>query len=144
MPNDTHFSSTWLGKLDSTGKPCSRWLKGGKNNCTFICTVCNTSELSCRNAGWGDIKKHFERPKHQQCMKDVFGSAQLVVSSNSSTATSSTDITRDSTVAAAGSTSFLTINSKHERALTHEESKFRNMIFYVRYSLQSNDFVIFI
>ncbi|CAF1285765.1 unnamed protein product [Rotaria magnacalcarata] len=121
MPIDTHFSQKRLEKHDPTGKPCLRWLKAGKNDCTFICIVCNINELSCRNAGWGDIKKHFERPKHQQCMKDVFESAQLIISSTTSTAASSIDISSNAEVATTMPTSFLRTNSKAERVLTHEE-----------------------
>ena len=144
MPHDTHFSPNWLEKLDSTGKPCSRWLKAGKDKCTFICIVCNTNELSCRNGGWGDIKKHFERPKHQQCMKDVFGSAQLVISSATSTTTSSTDTASNLAVATTTPTSFLTIHSKTERALTQEESMFFNMIIFLLYLPGSNELEIYI
>ena len=74
---------------------------------------------------WSDINEHFE---HQQCMKDAFGSAPLVISSTTGTVTSSTDTASNVTVATITPTSFLTINSKTERVLTHEESMFFNMI----------------
>jgi hypothetical protein len=92
MPNDTSFSSKWLQKTDSTGKPCSIWLRQGKEKSTFMCIVCNV-ELSCANGGWTNVKNHAERPKHMQHLKDVMESGQLIASTTSvpSTSTSSTE-----------------------------------------------------
>jgi hypothetical protein len=45
MPHDTSFSSKWLQKTDSTGKPCSIWLRQGKEKSTFMCSVCNVELL---------------------------------------------------------------------------------------------------
>ena len=78
MPKNTVFRSNWLLKLDNTGRVCSRWLTKGKTTSSFKCIVCKTDDLSCANGGWSDIKKHYERPKHIQCMKDVFGSVPLI------------------------------------------------------------------
>ncbi|CAF3935357.1 unnamed protein product [Rotaria magnacalcarata] len=54
-------------------------------------------------------------------MKDVFESAQLIISSTTSTAASSIDISSNAEVATTMPTSFLRTNSKAERVLTHEE-----------------------
>jgi hypothetical protein len=75
-------------KLDNTNKVCSRWLTKGKTTNSFRCIVCNTSDLSCANGGWSDLKRHFDRPKHIQRMKDVFGSVLLVPSGQSSSCSS--------------------------------------------------------
>ncbi len=66
--------------MDNTNRLCSRWLKKGKSTNTFRCIICNLEDLSCANGGWTDVKKHSERPKHIQRMKDVFSSISLVVS----------------------------------------------------------------
>jgi hypothetical protein len=102
MPKkDTHFCTKWYHKLDGTKKPCSRWLKQGKTVGTFLCIVCN-EEKSCKNGGWSDVYKHSQRPKHLQRLKDVIESGQLI----STTTTSS---------------SFIQINTNHERVLTSDE-----------------------
>ena len=77
-------------------------------------------------------------------MKDVFGSAQLVITSTTSTTTSSTDTASNLAVAKTTPTSYLTINSKTERALTQEESMFFNMINFLPYLPGSNELEIYI
>ena len=124
MPNDTSFSAKWLQKTDSTGKPCSMWLRKGKEKSTFMCTVCNV-ELSCANGGWTNVKNHSERPKHMQHLKDVIESGQLIASSTSSSSasTSSTD-KQSSSIGSSISTnksSFIILNSSTDRVLTHDE-----------------------
>jgi hypothetical protein len=100
MPKkDTHFCTKWYHKLDGTKKPCSRWLKQGKNVGTFFCIVCN-EEKSCKNGGWSDVYKHSQRPKHLQRLKDVIESGQLISTTSSP---------------------FLQINSNPERILTLDE-----------------------
>ena len=54
--------------------------KKGKTISSCQCIVCHTDDLSCANGGWADIKRHFDRPKHIQCMKDVFGCVSLIES----------------------------------------------------------------
>ena len=88
MPKSTGFCSKWLLRSNNTNRPCSRWLTKGKIANSFRCIVCNKDDLSCANGGWIDIKRHFSRPKHIQCMKDVFGSVSLVASGNPSSAAS--------------------------------------------------------
>ncbi|CAF3008436.1 unnamed protein product [Rotaria sp. Silwood2] len=128
MPRDTTFSIKWLQKTDSTGKPCSIWLRQGKEKSTFICTVCNI-ELSCANGGWTNVKNHSERPKHLQCLKEVLESGQLIASTtklpfindnnteNQSSNASSSTTTNNST--------FIVLNSNTDRALTHDEKVLR-------------------
>jgi len=74
-----------------------------------------------------DVKKHFERPKHIQCIKDVFGSIPLIASTNPSSSLSkntnnvtcpATSSTNDNTTR----TSFIVVQND-QRSLTHEESK---------------------
>jgi len=101
MPKkDTRFCTKWYHKLDTTKKPCSRWLKQGKTTGTFFCAVCN-EEKSCKNGGWSDVYKHSQRPKHLQHLKDVIESGQLISTSSSSLS--------------------LQINSNHEHILTFDE-----------------------
>ena len=88
MPKNTAFRTSWLLKLDNTGRVCSRWLTKGKTTHSFKCIVCKTDNLSCANGGWTDIKKHSDRPKHIQRMKDVFSSVSLVASGHPSSSTS--------------------------------------------------------
>jgi len=128
MPKKTNFCSKWLLKSDNTSKLCSRWLTKGKTTNSFRCIVCNTDDLSCANGGWIAIKRHFDRPKHIQCMKDVFGSISLIASTgNSSSSTpkdsngSNTHTTTLSTDINTTKTPFVSIQA-HPRALTHEES----------------------
>ena len=123
MPNDTSFSTKWLQKTHSTGKPCSIWLRKGKEKSTFLCTVCNV-ELSCANGGWSDVKNHSERPKHMQHLKDVIESGQLITSStSSSSSTSSTDkqSSYTSSSISTNNSSFIILNNSTDRALTHDE-----------------------
>ena len=129
MPRKTVFCSKWLLKFDNTGKVCSRWLTKGKTSNSFRCIVCNTDDLSCANGGWYDLKKHFDRPKHIQCMKDVFGSIPLVASSHPSSSSSSN--TNDSSICTP--TSSTSVNEARapcvsiqndQRLLSHEDSKF--------------------
>jgi len=128
MPKHTKFCSKWLLRLDHTNKVCSRWLAKGKTTSSFRCIVCNTDDLSCANGGWSDVKKHFDRPKHIQRMKDVFGSVSLIAPGQSSSSTSSNtnqgDISPITTSADANMTRlpFITVQ-KDQRALTHDESK---------------------
>ena len=77
-------------------------------------------------------------------MKDVFGSAQLLISSIISTTTSSTDTASNITVATKTPTSFLTIKSRIEQALTHEEIMFFNIIILSPCSPGSNELEIYI
>lgn len=135
MPRKTDFCSKWLLKFDNTGRVCSRWLTKGKTSNSFRCTACNTDDLSCANGGWRDVKKHFDRPKHIQCMKDVFGSIPLVTSSRPSSAVSSNE-NDCSTHTATSSTSinktkipFLSIQND-QRSLTHEDSKCSSLLFF--------------
>ncbi|CAF1602250.1 unnamed protein product [Rotaria sp. Silwood1] len=126
MPRKTDFCSKWLLKFDNTGRVCSRWLAKGKTSSSFRCIVCNTDDLSCANGGWRDVKKHFDRPKHIQCMKDVFGSIPLVASSHPSSSFSSN--TNDGSVCT--TTSSTSVNETRipvvsiqndQRSLTHED-----------------------
>ncbi|CAF1660527.1 unnamed protein product, partial [Adineta ricciae] len=106
MPRkDTHFCTKWYTQLDSTKKPCSRWLKPGKTTSTFLCTVCN-EEKSCKNGGWSDVYKHSQRLKHLQCLKDVTQSGQICITSTSSS-------------------SSMQINTTHEHILTFDEKVLR-------------------
>ncbi|CAF1545631.1 unnamed protein product [Rotaria magnacalcarata] len=125
MPKYTSFSSKWLHKVDSTGKPCSVWLRQGKEKSTFICTVCNI-ELSCANGGWTNVKNHFERPKHLQCLKDVLESGQLVASTVTLSSTRNNTASNQSYTSSFSSLitnnpSFMVLNNSTDRALTHEE-----------------------
>jgi hypothetical protein len=128
MPKSTGFCSKWLLKLDNTNKVCSRWLTKGKTANSFRCIVCNTDDLSCANGGWTDIKKHSDRPKHIQRMKDVFDSVSLVASGRPSSSTSNN--TNDGGVCSITASTdantirrpFVTIQN-NQRALTHDESK---------------------
>ncbi|CAF4128443.1 unnamed protein product [Rotaria magnacalcarata] len=125
MPKYTSFSSKWLHKVDSTGKPCSVWLRQGKEKSTFICTVCNI-ELSCANGGWTNVKNHFERPKHLQCLKDVLESGQLVASTVTLSSTRNNTASNQSYTSSFSSPitnnpSFMVLNNSTDRALTHEE-----------------------
>ncbi|CAF1297097.1 unnamed protein product [Rotaria sp. Silwood1] len=126
MPKNTAFCSKWLQKLDNTGRVCSRWLKKGKTTSSFQCIVCRTDDLSCANGGWADIKRHFDRPKHIQCMKDVFGSVSLIASNDQSPPLSNNKDDNSvctATVSINGNTTripFVTIQSD-KRVLTHEE-----------------------
>ncbi|CAF4237449.1 unnamed protein product, partial [Rotaria magnacalcarata] len=104
MPRKIDFCSKWLLKFDNTDRVCSRWLTKGKTSNSFRCIVCNTDDLSCGNGGWYDLKKHFDLPKHIQCMKDVFGSIPLVVSPHPSASLSS-NTNDDSVCTTASSTS---------------------------------------
>ncbi|CAM4827363.1 unnamed protein product [Rotaria magnacalcarata] len=104
MPRKIDFCSKWLLKVDNTDRVCSRWLTKGKTSNSFRCIVCNTDDLSCGNGGWYDLKKHFDLPKHIQCMKDVFGSIPLVVSPHPSASLSS-NTNDDSVCTTASSTS---------------------------------------
>jgi hypothetical protein len=133
MPKNTAFCSKWLNKFDNTGRVCSRWLKKGKTTSSFQCIVCRTDDLSCANGGWADIKRHFERPKHIQCMKDVFGSVSLVASNDQSSHLSSNQDANSvctPTLSTNGNTriGFVTIQSD-KRALTHEESEYLGLLF---------------
>ena len=125
MPRKTDFCSKWLLKFDNTGKVCSRWLIKGKTSNSFRCTVCNTDDLSCANGGWCDVQKHFDRPKHIQCMKDVFSSIPLVASSSfsSNTDDGSTCTTTSSTSVNETRIPFISIQN-HQRSFTHEDSKY--------------------
>ena len=130
MPKSTDFCSKWLIKLDNSKRVCSRWLTKGKTANSFRCIVCNTEDLSCANGGWSDIKKHFDRPKHIQRMKDAFGSIPLFVPGHSSSSTSSNNTNDDCVCLATTSTEINTIRypfvtiQNDQRALTHDESKF--------------------
>lgn len=128
MPKNTTFRAKWLSQLDNTNKACSRWLVKGKTTSSFRCIVCNTDDLSCANGGWADVKKHFDRPKHIQRLKDVFGSISLVASGHPSSS-SSNPMQESSDCPTTASTNvnttrlpFVTIQSS-QRALTHDESK---------------------
>jgi hypothetical protein len=133
MPKNTVFLSKWLHKLDNTGKVCSRWLIKGKTTSSFKCIVCNTDDLSCANGGWIDVKKHYERPKHIQCMKDVFSSVPLIASTQQSSSLSNN--TNGGSVCTATSSidanttriPFVTVQNG-QRALTFEESKFSQLL----------------
>jgi hypothetical protein len=108
MPKkDTHFCTKWYQKLDGTKKPCSRWLKQGKTTGTFLCIVCN-EEKSCKNGGWSDVYKHSQRPKHLQRLKDVIESGQLIATTSS----------------------FLQVNTNHERVLTSDEKVTRAEVYW--------------
>ena len=128
MPKNTTFRLKWLSKLDNTNKACSRWLAKGKTPSSFRCIVCNADDLSCANGGWTDVKKHFDRPKHIQCMKDAFGSIPLIASGHPSSSSSNhtSDSSASSTTASTGLNTarlpFVTIQND-QRALTHDESK---------------------
>ncbi|CAF4123427.1 unnamed protein product [Adineta steineri] len=82
MPTNTKFCSKWLQNLDNTGRVNSRWLKQGKTTSSFQCIVCNSDNFSCTNGGSANLKRHFNRPKHIQCMKDVFDFTLLTASNN--------------------------------------------------------------
>ncbi len=129
MPRNTDFCSKWLLKFDNTGRVCSRWLTKGKTSNSFRCIVCNSDDLSCANGGWTDVKKHFDRPKHIQCMKDVFDSIPLVASSHTSSSFSNTTndggacTTTSATSVNATRNPFLSIQND-QRSLSHEDSKF--------------------
>ena len=77
---------------------------------------------------WRNVKKHFDRPKHVQCMKDAFGSTPFVTSSHSSSSFSSS--TNDGSVYIStlltsvneAGTPFVSIQND-QRSLTHEDSK---------------------
>jgi len=134
MPKSTVFCSKWLLRSDNTNKPCSRWLKKDKTDNSFRCIVCNTDDLSCANGGWIDIKKHFSRPKHIQCMKDVFGSNSLVPSGNPSSSTSNNmnngDLRSTTTSTDVNRTQRPFVNiQNNQRALTHDESKLSQSSF---------------
>jgi hypothetical protein len=135
MPKNS-FVHKWLQKLDNTGKVCSRWLKKGKTISSFQCIVCRTDDLSCANGGWTDIKRHFDRPKRSQCMKNVFGSVSLIASNGQSPPLSNNkdaNIVCTATLFTNGNTTripFVTIQSD-KRALTHEESKYLTLLFTV-------------
>lgn len=136
MPKNTTFCSKWLHKLDSTGRVCSRWLKQGKTNSSFQCIVCRANDLSCANGGWADIKRHFDRPKHIQHMKDVFGSISLVASNNQSLPLSNNQ-NADPVCEATSPTNenlaripFVTVQNA-KRALTHEESEYFGLLFII-------------
>ncbi|CAF1225658.1 unnamed protein product [Rotaria sordida] len=124
MPKKTEFCSKWLLRLDNANRVCSRWLSKGKKASTFRCNVCNADDLSCANGGWTDIKKHFTRPKHIQCMKDVFGSVSLVTSGHSSSSipnqTNDGNLCLISTDVNTTQRPFITIHND-QRALTHDE-----------------------
>jgi hypothetical protein len=145
MPSKTNFSSKWLVKLDNTGKLCSRWLTKGKTSNSFRCIVCNTDDLSCANGGWIDIKKHFDRPKHIQSMRDVFNSISLIAPASNSSSSTSTDPKDNNTHTTTSSTGinitktpFVSIQN-HQKALTHEESKSSQLSFlYTLISIPSN------
>jgi hypothetical protein len=108
MPKkDTHFCTKWYHKLDTTKKPCSRWLKQGKTTGTFFCAVCN-EEKSCKNGGWSDVYKHSQRPKHLQRLKDVIESGQLILTTSSC----------------------LQLDTNHERVLTLDEKVTRAEVYW--------------
>ncbi|CAF1074423.1 unnamed protein product [Adineta steineri] len=126
MPTNTTFCSKWLQKPDNTGRVCSRWLKQGKTASSFQCIVCNSGDLSCANGGWADLKKHFNRPKHIQCMKDVFGSISLTASNNQSLLLSNNKDDNSTCVATGSIDGSATrkpfvIVEKEQRALTHDD-----------------------
>ncbi len=142
MSKNKAFCSKWLHKLDNTGRVCSRWLKQGKTKSPFQCIVCRTNDLSCANGGWADIKRHFDRPKHIQSMKDVFGSISLVASNDRSPPLSNNQ-NANPVCAATSSTNenttripFVTVQND-KRALTNEESEYLGLLFTIFILLNS-------
>ncbi len=129
MPRKTDFSSKWLLNFDNTGKTCSRWLAKGKTSNSFRCIVCNADDLSCANGGWCDVTKHFNRPKHIQHMKDVFGSIPLVASSHSSSSfsnnTNGGSVCSTTSLTTANETRIPFVSIQNDqRSLIHEDSKY--------------------
>ena len=135
MPKNTAFRTSWLLILDNTGKACSRWLTKGTSKSSFRCTIRGNDELSYANGGWIDVRKHYERPKHIQNIKDVFGSVALISTNHRSSSLSSNVNSNDVCIAASSSTtnastnSFVTIQNG-QRALTHEDSEFSKFTFF--------------
>ncbi|CAF4027869.1 unnamed protein product [Adineta steineri] len=113
MPTDAKFCSKWLQNPDNTDRVNSRWLRQDKTISSFQYIVCNSGDLSCANGGWANLKRHFNRPKHIQCMKHVFDSIPL-------TASNTTRIP-------------FVIVEKEQRALTHDDSKGNIMTMRMNY-----------
>ena len=134
MPTNATFCSKWLQNPDNTSRVDSRWLKQGKTISSFQCIVCNSGDLSCANGGWANLKRHFNRPKHIQCMKDVFDSISLTASNNQSLLLSKNK-NDNSTCIGKGSIDRNTtripfvIVEKEQRALTHDDSKYLQLLF---------------
>ncbi|CAF1475352.1 unnamed protein product [Adineta steineri] len=85
-------------------------------------------DLSCANGGWDNLKRHFNRPKHIQCMKDLFDSISLTAANNQSLLLSKNK-TDNSTCIGTGSIdrnttriSFVIVQ-KEQRALTHDDTE---------------------
>lgn len=61
--------SEWFKKLDSNGKPFSRWLiRAVGSNSRVSCTICN-SQLNCEYKGFQAISQHSESAKHKKNVK---------------------------------------------------------------------------
>ncbi|CAF1428487.1 unnamed protein product [Adineta steineri] len=127
MPTNTKFCSKWLQNSDNTGRVNSRWLKQGKTSSSFQCIVCNSGNFSCTNGGWANLKRHFNRPKHIKCMKDVFDFTLLTTSNNQSLLLSKNK-NDNSTCVGTGSIDRNTtripfvIVEIEQRALTHDDN----------------------
>ena len=56
------------------------FIKMGKNQFHFLCTVCN-KQLACSHQGLFDVKRHVQASSHQAAYKDCIGETQSSVSS---------------------------------------------------------------
>lgn len=75
----TKFNMVWLEKLDSDNNPVKRWLKPGKCESTFVCTICKTDDLSCGNKGWQSIEHHMNSKKHQDKLKLIKENSTFII-----------------------------------------------------------------
>ncbi|CAF0943836.1 unnamed protein product [Rotaria sordida] len=75
----TKFHTSWLEKLDSDGTSIKRWLKQGANPSAFICTLCKTDELSCKNKGWESVERHMNNKKHRDNLKLIKENSTFII-----------------------------------------------------------------
>ncbi|CAF1037137.1 unnamed protein product [Rotaria sordida] len=75
----TKFHTSWLEKLDSDDTSIKRWLKQGANPSTFICTLCKTDELSCKNNGWESVERHMNNKKHRDNLKLIKENSTFII-----------------------------------------------------------------
>ncbi|CAF4107155.1 unnamed protein product [Rotaria sordida] len=75
----TKFHTSCLEKLDSDDTSIKRWLKQGANPSTFICTLCKTDELSCKNKGWESVERHMNNKKHRDNLKLIKENSTFII-----------------------------------------------------------------
>lgn len=51
--------------------------KRGSSETTFVCMICNTSDLDCSNQGWKSVEQYTQKQKHRQKINSLKNNARF-------------------------------------------------------------------